>query len=220
MIKQLPRRLGLAAALVVSLGGTAPASAAVPPASHAQGSWSTICPFTHRAMDDPIVFPSEPGLSHMHDFIGNASTNAFTTHRTLLNQPPGDCTKFTPQPQNCAFPMQLWAQVFFPDCSDGRADSHDHMRHMAYARFGPQDSYSYRTCPAAHPIPVPMLHLLVEYPPKGGVGAQLASGGRYSLHADFFEAWRGRSLQRLIHSCLQADLQCQGDPDVTPNTAN
>ncbi|WP_371775192.1 DUF1996 domain-containing protein [Streptomyces sp. NBC_01438] len=33
------------------------------------------CPYTHRAPDDPIVFPGLPGASHMHSFFGNDSTN-------------------------------------------------------------------------------------------------------------------------------------------------
>lgn len=33
------------------------------------------CPYTHRAPDDPIVFPGLPGASHMHSFFGNDTTN-------------------------------------------------------------------------------------------------------------------------------------------------
>ncbi len=43
------------------------------------------CPFTHRLPDDPIVFPNLPGGSHMHDFMGNTSTNAFSTYTSLAN---------------------------------------------------------------------------------------------------------------------------------------
>jgi hypothetical protein len=34
--------------------------------------------------DDPIVFPGQPGASHMHDFVGNASTNANSTTQSLF----------------------------------------------------------------------------------------------------------------------------------------
>lgn len=34
------------------------------------------CPYTHRAPDDPIVFPGLPGASHMHSFFGNDTTHA------------------------------------------------------------------------------------------------------------------------------------------------
>lgn len=43
------------------------------------------CPFSHRLPDDPIVFPRLPGASHMHSFFGNTSTNAHSTHTSLLN---------------------------------------------------------------------------------------------------------------------------------------
>ncbi|HJP66894.1 MAG TPA: DUF1996 domain-containing protein [Actinomycetota bacterium] len=41
------------------------------------------CAYSHAAMDDPIVFPKQPGASHLHTFFGNTSTNAFSTYRTL-----------------------------------------------------------------------------------------------------------------------------------------
>src|SRR5881396_2834558 len=41
------------------------------------------CTFSHMAMDDPIVYPRQPGLSHDHSFVGNTTTNAFSTLRTL-----------------------------------------------------------------------------------------------------------------------------------------
>lgn len=37
------------------------------------------CPYTHRAPDDPIVFPGLPGASHMHSFFGNDTTHAGLT---------------------------------------------------------------------------------------------------------------------------------------------
>jgi uncharacterized protein DUF1996 len=41
------------------------------------------CTFSHMAMDDPIVYPRQPGASHDHSFVGNTTTNAFSTLRTL-----------------------------------------------------------------------------------------------------------------------------------------
>ncbi len=35
--------------------------------------------FTHFLKDDPIVFPGQPGASHLHMFFGNALVNASTT---------------------------------------------------------------------------------------------------------------------------------------------
>ena len=36
------------------------------------------CPFSHRLSDDPIVYPMQPGASHLHDFYGSKITNAFS----------------------------------------------------------------------------------------------------------------------------------------------
>jgi len=41
------------------------------------------CRFSHRAPDDPIVFPGKAGVSHDHTFVGNRSTNAFSTFGSL-----------------------------------------------------------------------------------------------------------------------------------------
>jgi hypothetical protein len=42
------------------------------------------CDATHRLADDPIVKPGQPGASHLHQFLGNSSTNASSTADTLL----------------------------------------------------------------------------------------------------------------------------------------
>lgn len=41
------------------------------------------CDTSHRAPDDPIVFPRQPGLSHDHTFVGSTSTNAYSTVKSL-----------------------------------------------------------------------------------------------------------------------------------------
>jgi hypothetical protein len=35
-------------------------------------------------MDDPIVYPGQPGRSHAHAFFGNRSTDASSTRGSLL----------------------------------------------------------------------------------------------------------------------------------------
>jgi hypothetical protein len=65
------------AALVASL------LAAIPTAHASSPGWITFCPANHQAMDDPIVYPRQPGASHHHVFFGNRSTNAFSTYRSM-----------------------------------------------------------------------------------------------------------------------------------------
>ena len=42
------------------------------------------CRFSHSAPDDPIVYPGTSGASHDHSFVGNRTTNAFSTVDSLL----------------------------------------------------------------------------------------------------------------------------------------
>lgn len=76
------RRLGrqLRIALVVALLGLL----VVPtPARAVDGEFHVSCNFSHRAPDDPIVYPGDPGASHMHTFFGNRSTDAGSTYRSM-----------------------------------------------------------------------------------------------------------------------------------------
>jgi hypothetical protein len=43
------------------------------------------CYFNHQAANDPIVFPNQPGASHLHDFSGNTTTDASSTYDSLLH---------------------------------------------------------------------------------------------------------------------------------------
>src|SRR3954454_23956536 len=44
-----------------------------------RGVFATICDYSHQAPDDPIVKPNQPGASHLHQFFGNATTDAAST---------------------------------------------------------------------------------------------------------------------------------------------
>ena len=51
----------------------------------ADGGWLVQCSLSHSLADDPIVFPrvKHPSAGHLHTFLGNKSTNAFSTYRKL-----------------------------------------------------------------------------------------------------------------------------------------
>lgn len=51
------------------------------------------CAYSHSLPDDPIVYPGQPGASHLHDFMGNTATDAFSTYDSLLG---GSSTCGTP----------------------------------------------------------------------------------------------------------------------------
>ncbi len=235
----------------------------------------TVCKFSHRKPDDPIVFPGQPGLSHGHTFIGNVSTDAFSTPASLrgaattcersedraaywaptllvVNRPtaPAEATvyyrrrtiqrvrafpqglKMISGDQHATAPQSLrvtfWdcgktggvapssrkvptcpagratslrLNVRFPDCWDGkRLDSANHKSHMAYSTRG--------RCDTAHPVAVPSITLVMQYPVAGGADVELASMGQISGHADFINVWQQAGLERLVDYCLNALRVC------------
>jgi hypothetical protein len=255
---------------------TAPAGRVAPSLMRLRGvNFVSGCSFSHRNNDDPIVFPGKPGLSHDHTFLGNSTTNAFSTLDTLKGgtsscRRPGDTAAYwvptlvsssgqaiVPRaatvyyrrhtlapvsafPQgfkliagnskataaqglritswNCGPIAEIRPQatiptcpdadrqglalhVQFPDCWDGlNLDSADHQSHMAYSVRG--------VCPAGHAVAVPAVQVNVRYLSAGGAGLTLASGGQFSGHADFFNAWNQAALERLVTGCLNALRHC------------
>ena len=82
--------LGLALAVFSSAGASAGGEARDPqkrpPASlHDLEGVEFVhdCLFTHGSPDDPIAFPGKSGASHFHTFVGNRTTNAFSTYASL-----------------------------------------------------------------------------------------------------------------------------------------
>ena len=103
-------------ALVSALGAPAPASA--------DGIFLAQCTFSHRASDDPIVFHGMPGKSHSHDFLGNRSTTAASTRKSL-NRSTSTCK---PAGDESAY----WVPTLY---KDGRAIT------PKYAQFYYQDYF-------------------------------------------------------------------------------
>jgi hypothetical protein len=274
------------ALVVIGFSVLAGAAAAVPAATNARSpngkalralqgvNFISSCRTSHRLMDDPIVFPGYPGLSHDHTFVGNTTTNASSTlaslragsttckregdtaaywmptlllngqaveprgatiyyrRRTIarvrafpagLKMIAGNSRATAPQdlhvtywncgaqagmPPSAAVPTcansragGLRLHVNFPNCWDGvNLDSANHQSHMAYSLRG--------ACPSTHPVAVPAISLIFRYPIAGGSGVSLASGGQYSSHGDFFNAWRQGALSTLVQGCLNALRHC------------
>src|SRR5262245_22378963 len=104
------------------------------------------------------------------------------------------------RPPVCPSASKLQLHVNFPDCWNGRTiDSVDHKPHMAYSVDG--------RCPRSHPVAVPELSVVYQYPPLAGMLA-LSSGGIYSGHADFVNAWDEDALKALVTQCLNALRPC------------
>lgn len=89
-----PHRLGLAlsafgvcvlgAALFVSLAGAGSSGKTGTSASNVlRANFISSCKFSHQSNDDPIVYPNQFGKSHLHQFVGNDTTNAASTLSSL-----------------------------------------------------------------------------------------------------------------------------------------
>jgi hypothetical protein len=113
-------------------------------------------------------------------------------------------------PARCGDLLRL--RVLFPNCWDGRRlDSRDHKSHMRYSRSGGQG------CPSSHPVPVPSLELNFKWKVSGSLSSvALASGGVYSGHADFFNAWRQKAQKRLVRRCLNSSMVCASTLNDAP----
>jgi Domain of unknown function (DUF1996) len=286
------RRLGIGVAFVVALAAAGVATLAPTavaqkePGKMGQSDRSTAlrrlqgvnfignCAFSHRNTDDPIVFANTPGASHDHSFVGNRTTNAFSTTDSLLGgrttcrrsaetaaywmptlyvdgnpvtpmgatiyyrrktlqrvtaTPPGfkmiagDAKAQAPQGRQITFwncgvqagvaPSNappacpdtrgsgLRLHVTFPACWNGVSlDSPNHQQHVAYQTRG--------RCPAGYNVAIPQISIIYRYGITGQHSFELASGGVYSAHADFFNAWNQAELERLTQVCLNALRHC------------
>ncbi len=56
-----------------------------------EAKFRTHCNYSHHLADDPIVYPGQPGASHLHTFYGNTLANAGSTYGTLRTQGGSTC---------------------------------------------------------------------------------------------------------------------------------
>jgi len=55
------------------------------------GAFRSMCDYSHMNFDDAIVFPGQPGATHLHVYFGNTSANASTTPSNLLERGNSTC---------------------------------------------------------------------------------------------------------------------------------
>jgi hypothetical protein len=72
-----------------------PTVESVPTSSDPVGAFRFTCLAGQLAKDDPIVYPGQPGASHLHQFFGNTATNANSTYQSLRTSGGSTCTHST-----------------------------------------------------------------------------------------------------------------------------
>ena len=74
--------------------------------SGAPGAFRFTCLAGQVLRDDPIVYPGQPGKSHLHQFFGNTGTNANSTYQSMRTTGGSTCTRSgTESPQRSAYWM-------------------------------------------------------------------------------------------------------------------
>lgn len=92
----------------------------------------------------------------------------------------------------CGEDESLALRVTFPNCWNGKElDSVDHKRHVAYSVGG--------RCPAAHPVALPTIMLILLYPSTES-GRPVQASGRYGAHGDFMNGWDAEMQARLVEA--------------------
>jgi hypothetical protein len=169
------------------------------PSGHAVEPVRTVIYYRRRTVQPSAAFP--PGLRMV-------AGDAHSTSPQRLGVTSWDCGFSGSYEQTATIPTcppgrrtMLALHVVFPNCWNGQdLDSPDHTSHMAYAEQG--------LCPASHPVEVPSISINLRYPVRGGRRFELASGGQFSGHADFFNSWNQRELERLVAACLNRQAHC------------
>lgn len=69
----------------------AKATSETPGASDGTGAFRTVCDYSHMSFDDPIVYPGQTGVSHLHTFFGNTGTNANSSVTSIANSGNSTC---------------------------------------------------------------------------------------------------------------------------------
>lgn len=99
-------------------------------------------------------------------------------------------------------------RINFPQCWDGENLYLPNSVHMSYPQS--RKGSNYAKCPSTHPVALPMLLMIIDYPnAKGGSEFKLSSGEWYTFHADFVNAWHPDALQGLIDECIKTESRCR-----------
>jgi Domain of unknown function (DUF1996) len=77
------KRISVFLGLVASIFLASVAMPGLVRSADALAEFSVLCFPSHQLPDDPIVYPAQPGAAHMHQFIGNPSTNAYSTFESM-----------------------------------------------------------------------------------------------------------------------------------------
>ncbi|MEN3336545.1 MAG: hypothetical protein V7647_221 [Acidobacteriota bacterium] len=97
LVNPQPGMGGLGTTAIVPLGAPGAAGPRIqseawnPPPSDGSGAFRTTCSLAAYAFDDPIVYPGQPGASHLHSFFGNTGISAASTPQSVASSGNSTC---------------------------------------------------------------------------------------------------------------------------------
>ncbi|MFI6099104.1 DUF1996 domain-containing protein [Lentzea sp. NPDC051213] len=155
------------------------------------------CASSHRRQDDPIVFQNQSGVSHMHEFFGNRTTNAFSTLTSLR----AGSTNCNPVSDRSAY----WVPTLYKNGQAVAPDSvtiyyqgiHDRTRAVAH----PQGlRYVVGNAKAASPAENPAARWsCTTQSPSDRNFLNCPAGTKVETYLDFPTCWNGRDLDSANH---------------------
>ncbi|MFJ5984137.1 DUF1996 domain-containing protein [Lentzea sp. NPDC092896] len=184
----------------------------------AGSEFRVTCASSHRRQDDPIVFQNQSGVSHMHEFFGNRTTDAFSTLTSLR----AGTTNCNPISDRSAY----WVPTLYKNGQPVAPESvtvyyqgiHDRARAVA----PPQGlRYVVGNAKAASPAENPAARWsCTTQSPSGRDFLNCPPGTKVETYLDFPTCWNGRDLDSANHRdhmAFAAGLVCPSShPVVVP----
>lgn len=148
-------------------------------------------------VDPTTVEPFPPGLMMV---AGNADATS-SQPIELVSWSCGASLVRSVEPLNCEDSGTLRLNVMFPDCWNGTLiGALPGQAHVAYSSQG--------ECPDGFDVPIPQLHLALDFPSVDPHGLSLSSGDIVTAHADFWNGWDPNKLEREVRHCINRELAC------------
>jgi uncharacterized protein DUF1996/carbohydrate binding protein with CBM6 domain len=199
----------------------------VPAGAVRVSEFNASCVYSHSHTDDPIIFPGMPGASHMHTFLGNTKTDAYTTTSSLLANAGTSCR---PAPDLSAY----WIPTLYN--GDQAIEPKDVVVYYGSRITDPSVTKPFPQgfrmiagdAKLQTPTPAGSVNAFYCAGPGGEIGRSAdgnwpvcASTAVLMFHLVFQDCWDGRNLDSPTHKAHVAysyDGTCKGDfPVAIPN---
>jgi hypothetical protein len=178
-------------------------------------TFNVRCGSSHIAPDDPIVHPNMPGMSHLHQFLGNRTTNAASTAQSLRGQattcsaPTDSSAYWVPMLyQNGAAVPALSALIYYRGGT--------HRNSAAIQAFPPGLRMIAGSASTTSPLPTDAVAWMCQGMENPSPTPPNCGGGTLVLQIRFPDCWDGKNLDSPDHRSHMAYTVSGGCPSNYP----